>query len=307
MTYNDLFFLKPYFKEAVWGELNSSLLKNYFPTIESLNKKIGEVWILSTISNHETKIQNSEYKDLLLKDLLIEKNFPLIKIIYPKDALSVQIHPNNYQAKKYSSSSLGKSEAWYILDCLPNAKIVYGLKTYSLEKIKMYTFQNKLYELLNYRKIKKENFINIPANLVHSLTSKILVYEIQQASDITWRIYDYDRQDKNRKLNISEFFSTWNKKINKNKDSKFPSFSHIKQNKILVLKTFFCSLWRITNNSDITSKYSFKNKWVHCFVVEAKNAFVENIKIECGQSFIAILKKKFLSVKGKVKMLIAHN
>ena len=199
-----ILFLKGEFVEKIWG---GERLEKEFPyQFESEN--IGEYWAISAMEEFPSKILNGKYKgenlDFLYqnhKELFGNENkekFPLlIKLIDANDDLSIQVHPDDEMAKK--ENSYGKSECWYILN-EDEASIIYGLKTKDKkDAIKM--IDNKNWEeLLNVEKSIKGDFFKVPAGMVHAIKKGSLILEIQQASDITYRLYDYDRLDKNGNL-----------------------------------------------------------------------------------------------------------
>ena len=199
-----ILFLKGEFVEKIWG---GKRLEKEFP-YQFDSKSIGEYWAISAMKEFPSKILNGKYEgenlDFLYKnqkDLFGNENkekFPLlIKLIDANDDLSIQVHPDDDMAKK--ENSYGKSECWYILN-EDEASIIYGLKTKDKnDAIKM--IDNKKWdELLNVEKSIKGDFFKVPAGMVHAIKKGSLILEIQQASDITYRLYDYDRLDKNGNL-----------------------------------------------------------------------------------------------------------
>lgn len=169
--------LNPYYEKKVWGY---------------------EKWCLSTYNNKSSKVAHNDEE---LEKYIGKKLDILIKIIKANDNLSVQVHPDNDYARKYENES-GKDECWYILDAQENSSIVCGVKEgLDRNKINQYIKENKLAENLLVIPVKKSDIINIPAGTVHSLSGGIKVLEIQQNSNITYRLYDYDR---GRKLDIEK-------------------------------------------------------------------------------------------------------
>ncbi|PMC81202.1 type I phosphomannose isomerase catalytic subunit [Anaerococcus hydrogenalis] len=194
-------FLKGEFVEKIWG---GERLKNDFPyQFESEN--IGEYWAISAMEDFPSKILNGKYRGENLgflyknhKELFgngNKKKFPLlIKLIDANDDLSIQVHPDDDMAKK--ENSYGKSECWYILN-EDEASIIYGLKTDDKNKALKMIDNKKWEDLLNVEKSIKGDFFKVPAGMVHAIKKGSLILEIQQASDLTYRLYDYDRVDKN--------------------------------------------------------------------------------------------------------------
>ena len=137
------------------------------------------------------------YEDWMLSDLHeeVDKSPLLVKIIKAKENLSVQVHPGNEYAKEKENSS-GKTEMWYVLDCEPGAFLYYGLK----HKISANEFSKRIkndtiLEVCQKVPVKKGDVFYIPAGLLHAIGKGIKVAEVQQNSNITYRVYDYHRQD----------------------------------------------------------------------------------------------------------------
>ena len=204
-------FMNPVFKDYIWGGKN---LK------EKLNKntpyeKTAESWEISTNSNGKTVIINGEFKGKTLHELFENKDkreeifgtktknmdrFPiLVKYIDAKDNLSVQVHPDNEYAAKVEHD-IGKTEMWYIMDCKENAKLICGVRSnISKNDIKKYIENGKIEDILNYINVKKGDVIYIPSGTVHAIMNGILLCEIQQNSDLTYRVYDWGRVGKDGK------------------------------------------------------------------------------------------------------------
>ncbi|MFB6343241.1 type I phosphomannose isomerase catalytic subunit [Saccharicrinis sp. FJH62] len=202
----------PILKERIWGgnKLKSMLGKNP-DKLES----IGESWELSAVKENVSLVANGELKGNSLTDLIklfkhqlvgkkvynkFKEDFPLlIKLIDAKDDLSVQVHPDDVLATK-KHDSFGKTEMWYVLDDSKKPKLVNGFKKHtSREEVLSMLRENTFTELLNIDSVKKGDVAFIPAGRIHAICKGNLVVEIQQTSDITYRVYDYDRVDKNGK------------------------------------------------------------------------------------------------------------
>lgn len=204
-------FFEPEYKERVWG--GTALQRR-------LNKKIpynntGESWEIACHNNGNSIVKNGDLKGKTLKEILktnsrellgYETNedyvFPLlIKFIDANDKLSVQVHPEDEYAKTNENGELGKSEAWYILDAKPGAKLIAGLKdNVSRDDFKKALEGGYLEKVLNEIEVKKGDIINIPSGLVHAIEDGILLAEIQQNSDTTYRVYDWNRVGLNGKM-----------------------------------------------------------------------------------------------------------
>lgn len=124
----------------------------------------------------------------------------LIKIITAKEALSVQVHPDDELAARYGHRN-GKTEMWYVTDCQPGAYLYYGLKhKISQEEFLKRIHNETILEVCRKVPVKKGDVFYIPAGLIHAIGKGITVAEIQQSSDVTYRVYDYRREDENHKM-----------------------------------------------------------------------------------------------------------
>ena len=199
-SYNDLIFLKPLFHNKIWG--GRRLAEEYGYDIP--DGSVGECWAISAHSNGDCEVASGPYAGKTLSELWTTHRelfgnaegdrFPLlIKILDAKDDLSVQVHPDDEYAAEHENGSLGKSECWYILDAKENGDIVVGQNASSKEEFAAMVEQGKWSELLNYVPIKAGDFFRIDPGTVHAIRTGTLILETQQSSDITYRVYDYDR------------------------------------------------------------------------------------------------------------------
>ncbi|TCJ01357.1 mannose-6-phosphate isomerase, class I [Cytobacillus praedii] len=199
-------YLNPVFKERIWG--GSALYDQFGYSIPS--KKTGECWAISGHSNGQSIVKAGKYKGRTLGDLW-ENNrelfgnypspvFPLLtKILDANADLSIQVHPDDEYAKKYVNGELGKTECWYIVDCKENAEIILGHFAKSKMELADRVEKGQWDKLLNRIIVKPGDFFYVPSGTIHALCEGILVLETQQSSDITYRVYDYNRKDRNGK------------------------------------------------------------------------------------------------------------
>ncbi len=195
--------LDPPIKDYIWG---GTRLKTDFGFKTEL-ERAAEAWVLSCHPDGRCQILNGELKGSSLSQAIslwgseavgssAEKNasFPiLVKLIDAKDRLSVQVHPDDAYAQKYENDN-GKTEMWYIIDCDPDARLVYGFnRTMTKEEVRARIESNTLDEILNYVDVKKDDAFFIPAGTVHAIGKGILIAEIQQSSNVTYRVSDYGR------------------------------------------------------------------------------------------------------------------
>lgn len=208
----------PILKEMVWG--GTLLSKKYGRSDKS--DKIGESWDVSCHKNGESIVANGALRGYSLKNILQKypreilgtsynssHGFPLLlKLIHANDVLSVQVHPPDSYAQSHEGEPFGKTEMWYILEAEANAELVYGLKQGTDKNLFCKHMEdNKLGECLNRLSVKAGDAIFIPAGLVHAIGKDILLCEIQQNSDLTYRVYDWNRtglDGKPRKLHIEQ-------------------------------------------------------------------------------------------------------
>lgn len=169
---------------------------------------VERVWGGSRLCEYNKSIQGSTIGESWETGSL-EGDIPvLIKLIDARETLSVQVHPDDEFAFKIENEKNGKSEAWVVLECSEDAFIIYGFNR-PVEKVEIMSLLEKgsIAEVLNYVKVRKGDCIYIPAGTVHSLGKGILAYEVQQPSDLTYRIYDWDRKDlhgKSRELHVDK-------------------------------------------------------------------------------------------------------
>ena len=210
MKYYPLQF-EPILKERIWGgeKLKTVLHKPI------TSKITGESWELSTVECDISIVANGEWKGKSLTTLIDEcpneilgtkvharfgKQFPLLfKYLDAREDLSVQVHPNDELAKK-RHHSFGKTEMWYIMQANEDAKIIVGFKEKSNPTEYLENLKNKtLLSILDDVKVHAGDVFFLEAGTVHAIGAGLVVAEIQQTSDITYRLYDFDRVDANGK------------------------------------------------------------------------------------------------------------
>jgi len=205
-----IIFFKPLFFDKIWGGSN---LKEQFNF--NTSSSCGECWGISAHKNGDSIVKNGIFKGKTLSYLFKYHNdlfgyyngneFPiLVKIIDASKNLSIQVHPDDKVASIYNS--LGKSECWYILETKDNTKVIIGhsAKT-KTELIKLLKAKN-YDKLLNIIDIEKGDYFYIESGTVHGICAGTLLLEVQQSSDITFRLYDYNRLEngKERELHIDK-------------------------------------------------------------------------------------------------------
>lgn len=192
-------FLQGKFVDKIWG---GDKLRDFGYDLPS--DKVGEYWAISGMEEFPSTIKFGSYEGEDLDDLYKNKkelfgneaydSFPLlIKLIDANTDLSIQVHPDDYLASKYENSR-GKTECWYMLN-EEESSIIYGLKVSDKNEAIRLIDEKRWDDLLKEVPAQKGDFFYVPAGTVHAIKKGCLVLEIQQASDITYRLYDYDRKD----------------------------------------------------------------------------------------------------------------
>jgi len=203
------FLLKPVGKDYLWG---GRRLRDDFSKEIDL-EPLAETWECSTHPDGPSIIASGKHKGKILKDVLkqnpeylgthprIRGELPiLIKLIDAKQDLSVQVHPDDDYAQKYENGSLGKSEMWYVLDASKNTHLIYGFyHDMDKEILRQSLEQGTVEKYLQKVKIKKDDVFYIEAGVVHAIGAGSLIAEIQESSNLTYRLYDYNRLDKDGK------------------------------------------------------------------------------------------------------------
>lgn len=196
-------------KPTIWGGDRIAKLKG----IDVATECIGESWEISNVPSSESVVINGRLKNKSLKDIIsiyqqeivgksvydrFEANFPLlIKFIDACDNLSIQVHPDDKVAQ-IRHSSPGKTEMWYVVDAIPGSELILGFsRDSSKEEYLLKLSNNTLGDILQNVPVKKGDVFYVPAGTVHAIGKGIVIAEIQESSDITYRIYDYQRKDKN--------------------------------------------------------------------------------------------------------------
>ncbi len=206
---NHPFLLSPAGKDYIWG---GRRLKDDFPKDLEI-ETLAETWECSTHPDGLSKVASGEFKGMTLLDVLKEHpeytgthpntsdGLPiLIKLIDAKQNLSVQVHPDDEYAYKYENGSLGKSEMWYVMDAAKDAKLVYGFH-HGITKntLRKSIEKGTVEKYLQMVSVHKDDVFFIPAGQVHAIGEGTLIAEIQESSNLTYRLYDYGRIDKNGK------------------------------------------------------------------------------------------------------------
>jgi mannose-6-phosphate isomerase len=210
----------PILKSTIWG---GNKLASVFGKVGHDKEHIGESWEISGVKNNISIVNNGELSGNSLTDLIRKykgeilgeniyntfgEEFPLlIKFIDANQDLSIQVHPDDTLAKR-RHNSFGKTEMWYVVDAEEDATLISGFNRATNKKEYLKYFNSgKLTDLLNREEVETGDVYFLPAGRVHTIGKGLLIAEIQQTSDITYRIYDFNRVDKDgntRQLHVDE-------------------------------------------------------------------------------------------------------
>lgn len=209
---HEIIFLKPVLVDYIWG---GKRLSEFGYELASDN--VGECWAISAHPNGNCEIAEGTYKGKKFSELweshrelfgnITGERFPILtKIIDAQTDLSIQVHPDDSYAATHENGAAGKTECWYVLDAKPNATIIVGHNAKSKEEVREMVTQKRWSDLIRERPVHKGDFFLIEPGTVHAIKGGTLILETQQNSDITYRLYDYDRlsNGKPRQLHIEK-------------------------------------------------------------------------------------------------------
>lgn len=294
---------KPIFRDKIWG---GQRIKNRLGFDIGDLPNCGELWSLSGYPGEQSIIANgflegnqlNEILEIYMDDLVggniydkFGNIFPiLVKILDAKDWLSIQVHPDDELAQKRGLEG-GKTEMWYILDSDSDSKLIAGFS----QKVNEYTYrrkieEKKLPEIMNFVEVKKEDVFFMPSGRVHALGPGILLAEIQQTSDTTYRIYDWDRVDadgKSRELHLDEAMQAIDFELYDNYKTQY-SKSTNDTNKIIDSPFFITNLLHL--NKGIEKNYEELDSFVILLAAEGSfrysDPFGNSGEIKAGESLL---------------------
>lgn len=309
---NEIILLKPAFSHNIWG--GNSLAKEYGYEIEG--DDIGECWGISAYPEYESILQNTDCKGKTLTEVWKEypecfgnigvEKFPLlVKIIDAKDKLSIQVHPDDAYANINENGSLGKTECWYILDCPEkDAKLVIGHNARTKEELSQ-MIDDKLWgELIREVPVKKGDFIQIDPGTVHAIKGGFRILETQQSSDLTYRLYDYDRlsNGKPRELHLAKSIDVIQVPAKEMKDS----ISETSNTLVNVLQTLIANQYYTVYKLIMKEQCRFERKgpFMLCTVIEG-NGKLNGVELVKGQHFIVPNGVEKLDLSGDMELIFS--
>ena len=304
-----ILFMKPEFKEMIWG--GSRLGTDFGYDIPG--DDTGECWGISAHPNGDDYVVAEGFEGKKLSQLWDEDRylfgnlegdrFPLlIKIIDAKDNLSIQVHPDDEYAAKNENGSFGKMECWYIIDCPENAELIVGHNAKTREELKEMINNKEWDKFIRKVPIKKGDFIQIDPGTVHAITTGCMLLETQQNSDITYRVYDYDRlkDGKPRELHVQKSIDVIQVPAKSVEDSvkHYAGLSKNKWHELITCKYYKVFKLDLDGSVDFEQKYPFLNM----SVLEGKGT-INGQEIKKGDHFIIPAEYGKVELTGNMQII----
>lgn len=312
------------FKDKLWGgnKINTILGKDFSPL-----PNCGETWEISGVKGNVSIVKEGElagnslrslietYQGALLGERVYKKfgnEFPLlVKFIDANADLSIQVHPDDELAKK-RHDSFGKSEMWYIFQADPGSKLIAGFnRELDKDAYVAYFESGRLTEILNQEEVEADDVFYLPAGRVHTIGKGLLLAEIQQTSDVTYRIYDFDREDADgnkRELHVEEALDAIDYSF-------YPEYKTIydpqKNSADTIVESPYFSTQRLHCSEDISRSYEEIDSFVIlvCVGGELTLKYKEGeCQMKLGDAILipASIKEVDLIPKGEFKLLEAY-
>lgn len=298
--------------EKIWGGRDFETFRNNMPEGE-----IGETWDIACHPNGTGIVENGDFKgikfdelikkcghDLVGKKIILEKFPLLIKLINSKEKLSVQVHPGDEYAAEYEGD-YGKTEAWYVMDAKPGACLIVGTKNCTKKEFEEAIKNKNVEKYLNKIEVKKGDCFLINSGLVHAICEGVIIAEIQQNSDVTYRVYDYGRP---RELHVEKALDVINfdlqcENLNEKEENKYEGYSHS-----VLCKNEYFGIEKISIIKEYKDLSDFDKFYMYTCVegegiIEGNN-FKEFIKR--GDSFLIPATLGEYTIKGNLKVLKSY-
>lgn len=305
----EILFINPVFKQMIWG--GNRLAAEWGYDIPGDNT--GECWAVSAHPSGDCTIRGGIYDGKKLSELWAEvpeifgnvdsDRFPLlVKIIDAKNDLSIQVHPNDDYAYRNENGSLGKTESWYILDAPEGAALVIGHNARDKAELIDMIKNGRWNEFLRQIPVKKGDFIQIDPGTVHAIKGGIELLETQQNSDITYRVYDYDRltDGKPRELHIEKSLDVITVPAKSVEDSVINITEGVKNEMLLLMECAYYRVWKL----DIDGKMNLFQEYPFLImsVIEG-NGFIDGRPVKKGDHFILPNGYGEAELQGKLQLI----
>lgn len=310
---------KALLKQTIWGGDKIIPFKHLDDHLEN----VGESWEISGVPGNETVVADGEYAGKKLNELVIEQKdnlvgkanyerfgdeFPLlIKFIDARQDLSIQVHPTDEIAKRQGKER-GKTEMWYIMDSDKDAKLYSGLKMQiTPEQYKAMVEDDTITDALAQYEVKEDDCFFLPAGRIHAIGTGCFLAEIQQTSDVTYRIYDFKRKDKDgnyRQLHTKEAAECINYTV---EDDYRTHYEHKKNEGVTLVDCPYFTTAVYDLDEPMTLDYSELDSFVILIGLKGEGTITDNegntVTISAGESILVPATTDTLKVEGTIKML----
>lgn len=309
-------FLEPALQERIWGGTKLADVFGY----QLPSEQTGEAWVISAHPNGPSKIRNGELAGQTLldawqnhRDLFGEhdnEDYPLlVKILDAKTDLSVQVHPADGYAQEVENEPYGKTECWYVIDAEPGAEIVFGHHAQTKEQLEQMIDQGEWDQLLQRIPVKKGDFVYVPSGAIHAIGAGIVILETQQSSDITYRVYDYDRKDdqgheRELHLDSAKAVSTVPHVTNETRKSAVKNGALTEQQ--LVQSEYFTVYhWQLAGQIELKAPASF----LQVSIIEGNGQIIldgQSYQLKKGDHFVLPVHIGNYTLKGQLEAIVSH-
>ena len=310
---------KALLKQTIWGGDKIIPFKHLDDHLEN----VGESWEISGVPGNETVVADGEYAGKKLNELVIEQKdklvgkanyerfgdeFPLlIKFIDARQDLSIQVHPTDEIAKRQGKER-GKTEMWYIMDSDKDAKLYSGLKMQiTPEQYKAMVEDDTITDALAQYEVKEDDCFFLPAGRIHAIGTGCFLAEIQQTSDVTYRIHDFKRKDKDgnyRQLHTKEAAECINYTV---EDDYRTHYEHKKNEGVTLVECPYFTTAVYDLDEPMTLDYSELDSFVILIGLKGEGIITDNegntVTISAGESILVPATTDTLKVEGTIKML----
>ena len=310
---------KALLKQTIWGGDKIIPFKHLDDHLEN----VGESWEISGVPGNETVVADGDYAGKKLNELVIEQKdklvgkanyerfgdeFPLlIKFIDARQDLSIQVHPTDEIAKRQGKER-GKTEMWYIMDSDKDAKLYSGLKMQiTPEQYKAMVEDDTISDALAQYEVKEDDCFFLPAGRIHAIGTGCFLAEIQQTSDVTYRIYDFKRKDKDgnyRQLHTKEAAECINYTV---EDDYRTHYEHKKNEGVTLVECPYFTTAVYDLDEPMTLDYSELDSFVILIGLKGEGTITDNegntVTISAGESILVPATTDTLKVEGTIKML----
>lgn len=318
----NIFKFQPLLKSTLWGGERIIPFKHLNDNMEN----VGESWEISGVKDNETIVSEGQYKGKKLNDLVAElkeklvgkecykrygDEFPLlIKFIDARQDLSIQVHPTDEIAKKQGRER-GKTEMWYLMDSAPGAKLYSGLKKkITPEEYKKMVEDDTICDALAQYAVKEGDVFFLPAGRIHAIGAGCFLAEIQQTSDVTWRIYDFKRKDKNgnyRELHTQQASEAIDYAVYDNYRTEYTPVQNQRQ-EVVKCQYFTTSIFDLTSDGgEKDLDYTDHDGFVILIGVKGEgtltNANGESTSLNTGETILIPATETKFKVTGNVRFL----